>query len=258
MASDYFSFQRRRNNSLTRDRLNAPLPQPQQQTPVRRRPLAEAGSMEDLRRNPASSIRIRRLPSGNVPQQARPASSGTPMEGDTAVTGRRRSSSEPQRYMGGLAPPGTDLSRQRTAEPSGHMPTITEGQQTQQRPAPSQSSGGSFYEAAETPFPDTPVPPTPGVDEYDAATHGPASRVATGASAMDKAGNAARQNRGLKKIRTTNSMRDRDAHARGEYTSDVVDLLDLVGKLPTLILSHSQLEDSANMQQTLKCGQLAL
>lgn len=232
--ADYFSFQRRRNNSVSRDRLNAPLPPVQ--TPGRRQPLAEAGSMENLRRNPASSIRIRRLPSGNVPQQSRPASATTPMEEDTPVTGRRRSSSEPQRYAGGLAPPGLDLSRQRTAEPMGHappashMPTITEGQQTQARPPPSQSSGGSYHEAVETPFPDTPaVPPTPGVDEYDAATQGPASRVTTGASAMDRAGNAARQNRGLRKVRTNASTRERDAYARGEYSSDVVDLLDLVG-----------------------------
>lgn len=228
--ADYFNYQRRQNNSLTRDRLNAPLP-PVQTPGGRRHPLAEAGSMENLRRNPASSIRIRRLPSGNnLSQQSRPTSSATPIEEDTAVTGRRRSSLEPQRYSGGLAPPALDLARQRTAEPSGqsgHMPTITEGQQSQQRPAPSNSSGGSYHEAVETPMPDpTPVRPTPGIDEYDAATSAPASRVTTGASAMNSAGNAARENRGLKRIRTNAEK----ARARGEYDSEVVDLLDLVGK----------------------------
>lgn len=224
--ADYFSFNRRRNNSDTRDRLNAPQAPPPQ-TPGPRRPLAEAGSLENLRRNPASSIRIRRLPSGNVPQQARPASATTPMEEDTAVTGRRRSSSEPQRYLGGLQPPETEISRQRTAEPSSHMPTITEGQQSQQRPRPGQYPAGSYREPAETPFPDASVPPTPGVDEHDMATSGPASRVSTGASAMNKAGNAARQNRGLRKVKTNASMRDRNS--RSEYNSDVVDFLDLVG-----------------------------
>lgn len=230
--ADYFSFQRRRNNSVTQDRLNAPLP-PVQTPGGRRQPLAEAGSMENLRRNPASSIRIRRLPSGNqVPQQPRPNTATTPAAEDTSIAGRRRSSSEPQRYAAGaLAPPSTDLARQSTAEPAEHMPTITEGQQTQQRTQLNQSTPGSYHEAVETPFPETPgVPPTPGVDEYDAATGGSASRVTTGASAMDRAGNAARQNRGLRKVRTNASMRnDRDAHARGEYSSDVVDLLDLVG-----------------------------
>lgn len=236
--ADYFSFNRRRNNSLTRDRQNAQQNAPQQQqmqqeqppqTPgTPRRPRGAAGSMENLRRNPASSIRIRRLPSGNVQQQSRPNSSTTPMEEDTAVTGRRRSSSEPQRYLGGMGPPEAELARQRTAEPSAaHMPTITEGQQASQRYLPDGYAPGSYHEPVETPFTEASVPPTPGVDEYDAATQGPASRINTGASAMANAGNAARQNRGLKKMRTNGSMRDRVA--RDEYSSDVVDLLDLVG-----------------------------
>lgn len=224
---------------MTRDRQNAQQGAPQQQraqqenvpqTPPRpRRPLGPAGSLENLHRNPASSIRIRRLPSSsNVAQQSRPQSSTTPMEEEPAAAGRRRSFSEPQRYIGREQPTESDLARQRTAEPSTIMPTITEGQQASQRYVPHQFPPGSYHGPAETQAGQGSVPPTPGVDEYDAATPGPATRVTTGASAMANAGNAARQNRGLNRIRTNASLRDRDT--RDEYSSDQVDFLDLVGK----------------------------
>lgn len=223
---DYFGYQRRRDNSLTQDRLNAPLPAPQ--TPGGRRGLAQPGSLENLRRNPASSIRISRLPSGNAVPQLRPSSATTPAAEDTAVTGRRRSSSEPKRYSGShLAPPGPDLSHQRTAEPEAHMPTITEGESSQPRQMPSRSTIGEYHEAVETPYPVTPG--TPGVDEYDAASTAPASRVASGASALNSAGNAARQNRGLRRLRTNASMKA-NADSESNYEDDVVDFLDLVGK----------------------------
>ena len=226
---DYFGYQRRRNNSLTQDRLNGPLPGPGPQTPGSRRQLAQPGSMENLRRNPASSIRISRLPSGNAVPQLRPSSATTPGTEDTAVTGRRRSSSEPKRYSGGaLAPPGSELSQQRTADPEVHMPTITEGESAQPQQTPGQGYGGNYGEAIETPMPVTPG--TPGVDEYDAATTAPASRVASGASALNSAGNAARQNRGLRKFRTNASLRQQaNADSRNNYNDDVVDYLDLVG-----------------------------
>jgi hypothetical protein len=135
------------------------------------------------------------------------------------VQGRRRSSSEPQRYGNTLAPPGTDLSRQRTHD----MPTITEGQATTPGPRHAASeSSQSFHEAAESP------PRTPSINIEDSTT--PAERVITGASAMHEAGNAARSNRGLHRFRTAGSNMPRNENpAANEYRSDVVDLLDLVG-----------------------------
>jgi hypothetical protein len=216
---DYFSYARRRGNSVNQDRLNAPLPPAAPPGTPRPRP---PGSLENLRA--PSSIRIRRLPSGNVQQAARPVTQSgdaAPVETDTAVTGRRRSSSEPQRFGSTLAPPAMDLSRQRTTEDR-HMPTLTEEARTpppQQVPAESEDS---FHEAAESPYPRTP--------DVQAATPAPAERVASGASAMQSAGNAARTNRGLRRFTTNSSNAPRNEQVEAdEYNSDVVDLLDLVG-----------------------------
>lgn len=231
---DYFSYNRRRGNSASDQRRNAPLPptpapqtpgvQAQAGQPQGGRTLGGPASLESLRA--PSSIRIRRLPSGlssprpetqHGPQQGAPPAS---QEGTT--TGRRRSSSEPQRFGSTLAPPQMDLSRQRTAE----MPTITEGQSPTPGPQPTDSSQ-SFYEAAETPRPQT---PSINIDESGS----PAERVMTGASAMQEAGNAARSNRGLQRFRTGGSAMPRNENpSADEYQSDVVDLLDLVGKFDT-------------------------
>lgn len=237
---DYFSHDRRRGNSVTQDRLNAPLP-PVAQTPGAdgppqvqpravpgRRGLAGAGSFESLRA--PSSIRIRRLPSGNaVPRPGTQPSdqAGGVTEQDFATGGRRRSTSEPQRYGANLAPPETDLARQRTQQ---EMPTITEGVQSS-RPQPSEDSM-SFHEAPDRPY-------TPGPASTNASEAGePASRIMTSASAMADAGNAARANRGLRRFRTTASSAPRNEQvAADEYESDVVDLLDLVGTCSTI--SHS-------------------
>lgn len=224
---DYFSQNRRRGNSITQDRLNAPLPptaqtpgvQPQLLRPQSQgqgRPVRPAGSYESLRA--PSSIRIRRMPSSTGPPrpESQASSQGTAEQDFASTTGRRRSTSEPQRYGQTLAPPGqgADLSRQRTVD----MPTITEGVITAQR-APSES-GSSYHEAAERP-----ISPTT-EDGY------PASRIVTGASAVADAGNAARANRGLRRFRTNASTQPRNERvAADEYNSDVVDLLDLVGML---------------------------
>ena len=103
------------------------------------------------------------------------------------------------------------------------MPTITEGQATSPGPrAAASESSQDFQDASETP------PRTPSINIEDATT--PAGRVLTGASAMTDAGNAARENRGLARFRTTGSNMPRNERPTAdEYRSDVVDLLDLVG-----------------------------
>lgn len=213
--SDYFNSARR-GAPADSDRRNAPLPSAPPQTPGGRR-LAPA-SLEGLRA--PSSIRIRRLPSAqNVQRTGTQAGAPAASQPDTAATGRRRSSSEPQRYGQTLAPPGVDLARQRTHD----MPTITEGQTTGSRPQPTASeSSQDYHEAPETP------PRTPSLNIEDVST--PAARVITGASAMNEAGNAARANRGLQRFRTSGSNMPRNENpGANEYRSDVVDLLDLVG-----------------------------
>jgi hypothetical protein len=103
------------------------------------------------------------------------------------------------------------------------MPTITEGV-TSARRAPSESSQ-SYHDVAEGPG-------TPGTLSINGTETGdPAERVVTGASAMAEAGNAARENRGLRRFRTTASAAPgrNERPTADEYNSDVVDLLDLIG-----------------------------
>ena len=220
---DYFNYARGSGQPADQERRNAPLPPapgpqtPAPQTPGGRRP-GNPTSLEGLRA--PSSIRIRRLPSAlNTPRPGTQGGAPPPAQTDGAAQGRRRSSSEPQRYGNTLAPPGVDLTRQRTSD----MPTITEGQATAPGPAPPASESSlSFHEAAETP------PRTPSINIENTTT--PAERVITGASAMHEAGNAARSNRGLQRFRTSGSNMPRNENpAANEYRSDVVDLLDLVG-----------------------------
>ncbi|KAK5136470.1 hypothetical protein LTR08_003115 [Meristemomyces frigidus] len=138
---------------------------------------------------------------------------------DTAESGRRRSSSAPQRYGGNLAPVDNRLARQMTAELP-HMGTITEGQSLPtNRPAP-------FYEAQETPQPMTPSigMQTPGETPM-------IDRVTSAAPAMENAGQAARRNRGLRRFQTSTGQTRGFGHGRpadDEYDTDVVDLLDLI------------------------------
>ncbi len=100
------------------------------------------------------------------------------------------------------------------------MPTITEGMQSARRP-PSASSQ-DYHDA----------PATPGASSINMSdAGGPAFRVATGASTLNEAGNAARRNRGLRRHQTGGSAAwYNDRTVAGEYDSEVVDLLDLVGK----------------------------
>lgn len=189
------------------------------------------GSLESLRA--PSSIRIRRLPSGQGPQAVRPTTghapaSPAPSDAPSEETGnRRRSFSAPQRYGDTLAPPPSNLARQQTqAGPSApHMSTITEGRQDNSQQFPDYYAG-SYREPVETPQGES-MPATPAASEYYST---PTSRVATNAEVMNDAGEAARKNRGLKRFMSSNSMGPRNENpARNEYTSDVVDLLDLVG-----------------------------
>jgi len=224
--TDYFGFNRRRGNSDA-DRLHAP-------QPPGGRHVRPTGSFQSLRA--PSNISIRRLPSSNQVPVARPGSQlgeeGV-AEQDAAVSNRRRSFSDPQRYVGDLAPPDNRLSQVRTADQP-HMRTITEGLEVPQpsRVAPQPSSESMYYEASEGPRPLTPSINLPSpVTELP-----PADRVATGAPVMADAANAARRNRGLRRFRTNTGMPEsvprRDhprEHNRNEYQADVVDLLDLIG-----------------------------
>lgn len=205
---DYFDYgSQRRRTSVTRDRLNAPLPG---------RPLSGVSSRESLRTPGGTpSIRIRRLPSSNAIEQAPSLTQQQEDERErsTSRTGRRRSSSAPQRHDQ-LVPPENAITRQRTAEP--HMPSLNEGVATEKfpdvRPGAPDQSGTS------------PVQGSAGTD-----------RLAGGAQAMHSAGNAARGARGLRRFRSSvatpqvqqgqGRQSDQD-----EYASEVVDLLDLVGE----------------------------
>ncbi|KAK5688206.1 hypothetical protein LTS10_000184 [Elasticomyces elasticus] len=215
---DYFNQSRQRPGTArtaTQERLNQALP------PVGARPVRSIESM----RQP-SSIRIRRLPSNYAASNSRPPSQAGAADAvavdDAAFSGgRRRSSSAPQRFQQNLTVPGTgaDLARQRTADPMGHMGTITEGTPVGQ--------GTPYYEAAETPGL---LPPTPGM-MLPTPGEAPIERIRTGASALNSAGNAARQNRGLRRLRSGQvggGDRSDYYNRHDEYDSDVVDLLDLI------------------------------
>ena len=208
MSSDYFTYARRQGNQANPGTPGTPGGGPS----------TRPATLEGLRA--PSSIRIRRLPSGlSTPRPPSQQGGQAPVAVSTGATGRRRSSSEPQRYGAGLEPPPTNLGRQRTQEESRMTPLAEETPGIAARSAPSEGSG-SYYEAAET----------PPVDDADFGTERPADRVLTGASAVEDAGNAARANRGLQRFRTAASAISRNEQpSTSEYNSDVVDLLDLVG-----------------------------
>lgn len=214
---DYFDYGNRRGGQINQDRLNAPLPG----TP------GVPGTPRTLEglRNP-SNIRIRRLPSGNnVPQTPRPSSQQAQLSGvseEPSSSGRRRSSSEPQRFGASLAPPEVDLSRQRTTGEY-RMPTLNEETPASSSRRPAQyDSNRSFYhdarEEVETPY------------TYPASP--PEDPITKSASQMHEAGNAARANRGLRRVKTNASAGSGTRWAKpsaDEYNNDQVDFLDLVG-----------------------------
>lgn len=214
--ADYFSFGNRQRGTSSASQ-NPP------RTPATPggRPPRPAGSRETLRA--PSSIRIRRMPSGTPAQTPRPTSQAS-NEGidvhDTAVTGRRRSSSAPQRNNANLAPYDDRLSRIATAQPT-HMGTITEGQRLPQ------TQSTSFYDGAETPGRLTP--------SSNAQTQDRGSGVdwmASTVPAVENAGEAAQRNRGLRRFRTNDGRSRGFGHgplADDEYDTDMVDLLDLIG-----------------------------
>ena len=118
-----------------------------------------------------------------------------------------------------LSSADAELSRVRTGADT-HMPTITEGSRTGQT---------SYFE---TEAAQTSHLRAFGVDGHDAAGHGRDSPHHPMAEALHSAGNAARQNRGLRpSVSHRGSTRYRNsASAPDEYESEVVDLLDLVGR----------------------------
>lgn len=126
--------------------------------------------------------------------------------------GRRRSTSAPQRpTLNELSE--QELARQRTAEPA--MPSIVEGQAT----AAQEARGLE------------PVSSRPGDAPYQNLQRSTtAGSNASGAQAMNSAANAARGNRGLRRLRSgALPPRQQELAADSEYDTDVVSLLDLVG-----------------------------
>lgn len=181
------------------------------------RPLIGGGSRENLRT--PSSIRIRRLPSNNsVTRPLSGVSDSGSTEGrdfaDPGSVGRRRSSSAPQRPV--LNEVGdNDLTRQRTAEP--FMPAIVEGQASSAQEARGIEPVYSREEDAPQPF-------------NNLQRSATATSDAGGTQAMNSAANAARTNRGLRRLRSgALPPRQSELAADREYDADVVSLLDLVG-----------------------------
>jgi len=166
-----------------------------------------------------SSIRIRRLPSNT--SVARPLSRGSdtnvPEERDFAdpgTVGRRRSTSAPQRPV--LHEISNDeLARQHTAEP--FMPSIVEGQASSAQEARGLQPVQSRPDDVPRPFSNLQRSTT---DNSEAGN----------AQALNSAGNAARQTRGLRRLRSgVLPPRQQELAADHEYDADVVSLLDLIG-----------------------------
>lgn len=181
--------------------------------------MSTGGSRDNLRT--PSSIRIRRLPSNTSVTNNRPlsqASDAGSTEGrdfaDPGTAGRRRSSSAPQRpNLNELGE--NDLVRQHTAEP--FMPPIVEGQASSAQEARGIEPIRSREADAPQPF-----------NNLQRSTTGTSD--AGGTQAMNSAANAARTNRGLRRLRSgALPPRQSELAADREYDSDVVSLLDLVG-----------------------------
>jgi hypothetical protein len=177
------------------------------------RPLLHGGGSRESMRMP-SSIRIRRLASNTA---ERPLSQASDTESrdfaDPGMAGRRRSSSAPQRPTLQEINQEDDLARQHTAEP--FMPAIVEGQATTAQQArglnPVQSRPGDVPQ------------PYANLSRTNTAGSG-------GTQAMNSAGNAARGNRGLRRLRSgALPPRQQELSADAEYDADVVSLLDLIG-----------------------------
>ena len=184
------------------------------------RPLLSVGGSRESMRTP-SSIRIRRLPSNT--SVTRPLSGGSdtylPEERDFAdpgAVGRIRSTSAPQRPSAhdlGY----DDLTRQHTAEP--FMPSIVEGQATAAQEARGLQPVRSRPDDAPQPFSNLQRTATDMSDR-------------SGAQALNSSGNAARQSRGLRRLRSgVLPPRQQELAADSEYDADVVSLLDLIGVL---------------------------
>lgn len=182
------------------------------------RPLLNVGGSRESMRTP-SSIRIRRLPSNT--SVTRPLSRGSdhnvPEERDFAdpgTVGRRRSTSAPQRpVLHEIL--NDDLTRQHTAEP--FMPSIVEGQATFAQEARGLQPVQSRPDDVPRPFNNL----------QRSATN---TSDAGNAQALNSAGNAARQTRGLRRLRSgVLPPRQQELAADSEYDADVVSLLDLIG-----------------------------
>lgn len=195
------------------------------------RPLISGGGSRDNLRTP-SSIRIRRLPSNtSVNRPLSGVSDSGSTEGrdfaDSETVGRRRSTSAPQRPVLNEVDEHELLARQRTAEP--FMPSIVEGQASSAQQARGIEPVRSREGDAPQPFNNL---------QRSATT----TSDAGGAQAMNSAANAARTNRGLRRLRSgALPPRQAELAADREYDSDVVSLLDLVGMFDSPMISTKML-----------------
>lgn len=162
-----------------------------------------------------SSIRLRRIPSSQAlhpsPEElARQRNTVAIANQDAEPSGRRRSSSEPQRMSW---PPNlqTELSRQRTYDNSNFMSPIQEGEQTsQQQPPPSQQSNQFLDLPGGNPQGEQP----PQLGRLRRASAATRSMLGLRSRAGEQA----------------NDPVEPVDPAQAEYDQDIVDLLDVIGK----------------------------
>lgn len=173
------------------------------QQPTRNTPLRPTAQRNN------SSIRLRRIPSSQAlrpsPEElARQRNTVAIANQDAEPSGRRRSSSEPQRMSW---PPNlqTDLSRQRTYDNSNFMSPIQEGEQTSQ-----QQSNQFLYVPGETPQSEQP----PQLGRLRRASAATRSMLGLRSRAGEQA----------------NAPGEPVDPAQAEYDQDIVDLLDVIGR----------------------------
>lgn len=215
METDQGAFLRPSSANRSRDLPPQPSPNRRTHAALARAPLVSNNSSVRIRRLTSSSGRPHDFTASDASSIGDRSDTTTD---DAANAGRRRSLSAPQRPTH-LDVPGSDLGRQTTNELYAHaMPSIQE--RTTSGPGPSVPHS---EDPALRPVPTAPIPSRPrGLSDL--------RNAGSGIQATFGAGNAARANRGLGRIRS-NTVRSRPpTSADDEYDNDVMGLLDLVGE----------------------------
>lgn len=221
-------------------RLGSPVQQRQDMhspTAANRRAHPQPARMPLMSNN--SSIRIRRLTSATsrtddtaIPDHE--SIGGRSSTDETSNAGRRRSFSAPQQMSHLTVPP--NISRIPTSDYHPDMPAIAERTPGASTPTTPATNGNQLQ--------------APRPAQYATRPRGLSDLHAAGGSGLQAAygaGNTARANRGLSRMRT-NTMRSRPIPIAGnEYDERVLGLLDLVGKcrparrLNSLMLNYPQI-----------------